>query len=49
MTEHEVHAPERSAGRRAGAAAANSVEFRRTAGERTQKAEAGPSRQALGG
>jgi hypothetical protein len=44
----EQHAPERSAGRRAGVAAASSVEFRRTAGERTHKAEAAPERTALG-
>lgn len=41
-------APERRAGRAAGVAAASSVDFRRTAGERTQKAPAAPSRPALG-
>lgn len=44
----ERNSPERSAGRRAGAAAASSVEFRRTGGERTQKAEAAPNRPSLG-
>lgn len=34
----ESNNPERSAGRRAGTAAASSVDFRRTGGERTQKA-----------
>jgi hypothetical protein len=44
----EERNPERTAGRRAGVAAASSVEFRRTAGERTQKAGAAPERTALG-
>lgn len=44
----EDNAPERSAGRRAGVAAASSVDFRRTAGDRKHKAEAAPERVALG-
>lgn len=47
--ERSARSPERAAGQRAGAAAASSVEFRRTAGDRTQKAEAAPARAALGG
>lgn len=47
--EREQNSPERAAGRRAGAAAASSVEFRRTAGERRHKADAAPERIALGG
>jgi uncharacterized protein DUF2786 len=43
----EVNAPERSAGRRAGAAAASSVDFRRTAGDRQPKAPTA-ERTALG-
>jgi len=46
--DREAHNPERAAGRRAGAAAASSVEFRRTAGERTHKAGAAEQRTALG-
>lgn len=46
--EKRAKSPERAAGRRAGAAAASSVEFRRTAGERTQKTEAAPTKSALG-
>lgn len=45
----EANAPEQSAGRRAGAAAASSVDFSRTGGERRQKAERGAERQALQG
>lgn len=45
----EQNAPERSAGRRAGAAAADSVQFRRTGGERTQKAGPAETRTALPG
>lgn len=43
----EQHAPERTAGRRAGVAAATSIDFRRTAGERTHKAPAAEERRAL--
>jgi len=43
----QENAPERMAGRRAGVAAASSVEFRRTAGERTHKAPSA-ERTALG-
>lgn len=43
----EENNPERSAGRRAGSAAADSVEFRRTGGDRTQKAGSA-ERTALG-
>jgi hypothetical protein len=46
--DRECKAPERTAGRRAGAAAASAVEFRRTAGERAQHAEAAPSRVQIG-
>lgn len=44
----QERAPERIAGRRAGVAAASSVEFRRTAGERTHKAPRAEERTALG-
>lgn len=45
--DREANNPERSAGRRAGSAAADSVEFRRTGGDRTQKAGSA-ERTALG-
>lgn len=45
----EERAPERTAGRRAGAAAASAVQFSRTGGDRTQKAPAAPTRQQLPG
>lgn len=44
----ERNAPERTAGRRAGVAAASAVEFRRTAGERTAKAGSAPTRREIG-
>lgn len=46
--EREANAPERSAGRRAGVAAASSIDFRRTGGERAQKADAAPVRPQIG-
>lgn len=45
--ERRANAPEAMAGRAAGVAAASSVDFRRTAGERAQKAPAAPERAAL--
>jgi hypothetical protein len=46
--DREQNAPERTAGRRAGAAAASAVEFRRTAGDRTPKADPAPTRREIG-
>lgn len=46
--DRERNAPERTAGRRAGAAAASAVQFRRTAGERAHKADAAPTRREIG-
>lgn len=47
--DRQENSPEARAGRRNGAAAANAVNISRTAGERTQRAEARPDRPALGG
>lgn len=45
--DRQENAPEAKAGRASGVAAASSVEFRRTAGERTHKAPAAEERRAL--